>query len=237
MDRYFGSIKDGFAILDDGNSHHLFDVKRANIGENVEIVDNGVVALCEITCLLPETLKVLSCSKTEKKPSKLILAFSLLKGDHTDLVLEKGTELGVNEFVPFLSSRTIVRLDEKEKEKKLTRYRKICENASLQCKRGDVPTIKKIYSFEETLLVPSDKKIFAYEGMAGSNETLAVAFKDLVPGDSVLSLIGPEGGFSDEEATKAKACGFNFVSLGSSILRAETASLYVCSTFSYESEK
>jgi 16S rRNA (uracil1498-N3)-methyltransferase len=238
MQRYFASVVGKQAFLSDKDAHHLLNVMRASVGQEIEIVDGGDLFSGKIISLSPLNIAVTPKeNRVSELPSHLCLGFALLKHGNDELVLEKGTELGVASFRPFISSRTIIRLDgQEDKDKKLERYEKIVKGASEQSKRTTIPTLEPIVSFAELLKAPADLKLLAYENVSEDVASLPNAFASLKPGATCLILIGPEGGFSPEEAAEAKAAGFTFVSLGRRILRAETASLYAASVFSYQVE-
>lgn len=234
MNRFFGTIKDGKAFLGEEDAHHLLSVLRAKEGEKIEIVSSGRLFLASI-----DGLKPLSISIQEERASDseldcdLFLAFSLLKNGHDELVLQKGTELGVKGFLPFVSKRTIISLEEKDKQKRLIRYQKIVQGAAEQSKRLIVPTVYPILSYKSVLSLgdPNLQRFFAYEGASEDEFNLFGTFSALKRGSKAIVLIGPEGGFSEEEAALAKEKGFETISLGKRILRAETASIYAASAF------
>ena len=229
MQHYFGSIKDDLASIDPNQLHHLLTVRRTNVGEKIEVSDGKDAYLCVVESLDPLRIAVLEkISHKRELDVALTIGFALLKGDHNDLIVLKCTELGVSEFIPLLSSRCIVKPDGRS-DNKLLRLRKKAEEGAMQCRRDLVPSVNDYATYEEVLNTPADIKLFAYEGVFGSSEDLLSVCKDMPKGSRVLVLIGPEGGFSDEEAKAALDHGFRFVSLGRRILRAETAALYCAS--------
>ncbi|MFA6619801.1 MAG: RsmE family RNA methyltransferase, partial [Bacilli bacterium] len=179
-------------------------------------------------------------SKASELPVRLELAFALLKHGNDEEVLDKGTELGVASFSPFFSSRTIIHLaSEEDKMKRQERFQKIVKAASEQSKRTRIPVVQPIRDYEDILSETAELKLFAYENESDDVKTLPSALKSLQTGQRCLIVIGPEGGFSPEEALEAKEKGFHYVSLGRRILRAETAAIYAASVFAYalESER
>ena len=209
-------------------------VLRAKEGEKVEIVSDGRLFLATVDSLRPLSISIEEELRSEAElDCDLYLAFSLLKNGHDELVFQKGTELGVKGFLPFISKRTIISLDEKDKEKRLSRYQKIVQGAAEQSKRLVVPTVYPIESFKSVLSFGDAdfQRYFAFEGAIGEEFSLFRTFSNLKKGCKSLVLIGPEGGFSEEEAHLAKEKGFQTISLGKRILRAETASIYLASAF------
>jgi 16S rRNA (uracil1498-N3)-methyltransferase len=237
MQRFFASIRGDEAFFSSAESHHLLDVLRANKGDLIEVADAGEVYLATIDSIAPlRVLLVKKIAETSELPAKLFLGFSLLKGGHDELVLLKGTELGVAGFYPFIGERTIVQLGQPERKKRLERFKKIVAEGASQSKREVVPFVEEILSFREVLKTASPVKIIAYENEKEAIGRLDEAFKKVPSGGSLLALVGPEGGFSDTEVEAAKEGGFTTVGLGKRILRAETASLYLASAFAYAKE-
>jgi len=238
MHRYFALIKEGEAVLSKEDAHHLIDVVRIKPGEKIEIVCAGEVFLGEICGIVPLSIKVLSkIEESRESDNEIVSAFAVLKGDHNDLIVEKGTELGAKSFLPFLGSRTIVKAEPHSEDTKITRLRKIAKEAAQQCRRQIVPTVSSFQTFDDVMAFNADLKLFAYEEMAGQSETLAESLKDLKKKQRILIVVGPEGGFTSEEVQKAKNNGFRFVSLGRRILRAETASIASLAIISAYSER
>lgn len=233
MNRFFAKKEGGDIVLDEDSLHHLRSVLRAQKGETIEIVVDDVLFRAKIASLDP--FRIDSCERVvENRESAiaLCLGFSLLKGGHDDLVIQKGTELGLKEFFPLISERTIVLpRDEKDKRKKRERFAKIAFGASEQSKRLSLPCVHEILSFKETLSIEADYKYIAYEGEAMKSNSLWKELPSIRQNSRVFVLIGPEGGWSEKEVDLAKSCGFKAISLGKRILRAETASIYCASLF------
>lgn len=238
MQRYFAPVVSKHALLSEEDRHHLLDVMRSEVGTPLEIVHEGNVFSAKVTSIAPLEITVGELvSRESELPAHLFLAFALLKHGNDDLVLEKGTELGVSRFYPFISQRTIIRLaSEEDREKKQNRANKIVKAAAEQSKRTTIPEVQPILSYREILSLPADLKLLAYENKSDDVASLPMALSSLKPGQNCLMVIGPEGGFSEEEAQEAEQQGFHFVSLGRRILRAETASLYAASVFGYHVE-
>ena len=229
MQHYFGTIADERAIIDGKQIHHLVAVRRTTVGEKIEVSDGTDAYLCEVVSLEPLEIRVLQ--KIEEKREldiDLTIAFGVLKGDHNDLIVLKGTELGVAKFIPFTSERTIVEPSGNE-DNRILRLRKKAEEGAMQCRRDLVPEVTGYQTFEDVMKMTADVKIFAYEAMLGCDEGILGVAKQIQPHSRVLVVVGPEGGFSKEEARLALDYDFSFVSLGRRILRAETAALYCAS--------
>lgn len=224
MKSLFCPIVDGKAVLSEEDERHLFLVLRAKEGEPIEVVDGDRRYKAVVSSLNPPTIVIEKETETgHELDISLILGFSLLKGQHDEWALEKGTELGVSAFHPFVSSRTIVQLADSQKEKRLLRHEKIVKGAAEQSSRDLIPEVRTVKRFEELLEEEADVKVLAYENEEGDVSSYLEKVANMKKGERLLVLIGPEGGFSLSEVQKAKAKGFSSVSLGRRILRAETA--------------
>ena len=237
MQHYFGTIVGGNAILNGDQLHHLIDVKRAEIGEMIEVSEEGESYLCRVDSIAPLTISVVKHIEEKRELDiDLTIAFALLKGDKNEIIVLKGTELGVSTFIPFTSKRTIVDVSDK-KQKKKERLEKIAQEGAKQCRRDMIPAVKDIVTFRDLLSLNYDVKLFAFEGEAGQSNSIIKEALKIQKRSSVLVVIGPEGGFDPEEVALASDYGFTFVGLGRRILRAETAAIYAASIVGALSEE
>ena len=239
MQRYFASIdKECFVHLSKDDEHHVLHVMRMKKGDEIEVVDNQKLFLCRLDDTNPLVISMVHEIASDVEISEdVTLLFALTKGDKTDLVLQKATELGVKKVALIQSERTVVKYDDKDIEKKSQRFIKIMKEASEQSHRLVVPEFLGIYNLKA---LPSqafsDVNFVAYEKDASkANEQ----FQGLEKGKSVSILVGPEGGFSEQEIASLTKQGFIRTSLGKRILRAETAAIYALSVIGYllENEK
>ena len=238
MQRYFGRIVERQAILQDDDVFHLTRVVRAKVGEQIEVVNDGVVYLCQISRFRPLTIDVIRrLRENNELPNKVILVAALLKGEKMDLVLQKATELGVDEVVLLETSRTIVKFKKDDREVKMERFNRILKEAAEQCKRNQIPHLYRVIDFNGLHDIEADVKMVAYEEEAGPTTSFNKIVESIKPEQTVAVLIGPEGGFSDHEILLATKQGFKKVSLGKRILRAETASFYALSVIANFLEK
>jgi len=221
--------------------HHIVRVMRAREGEQILVSDGaGRTALARLTALSTREVKaqvVEMMTEQRELPVRVTIGQGLPKGEKMEWILQKGTELGAYSFFPFSSERTIVRLDAKKEAKKLERWRKIIKEAAEQSHRSLLPQLLPPASFREVLEQGKkySHRAIAYEKEEGT--TLHPLLESMREGDSLLILVGPEGGFSSEEIAVAEAAGFLPVSLGPRILRTETASQYILSAVSYQFEQ
>ena len=238
MQRYFGRLVERQAILQDDDVFHLTRVMRAKVGEQIEVVEDGVVYLCQISRFRPLTIDVIRrLRENNELPNKVILVAALLKGEKMDLVLQKATELGVDEVVLLETSRTVVKFKKDDREVKMERFNRILKEAAEQSKRNQIPHLYRVIDFNGLHDIEADVKMVAYEEEAGPTTSFNKIVESIKPEQTVAILIGPEGGFSDHEILLATKQGFRKVSLGRRILRAETAAFYALSVIANFLEK
>ncbi len=219
---------DKFDITDRDLVHQWKNVFRYNVGSQVVLFDgSGTDFLCLISSLrnLVATVEVL-----QKKPTadvsqrkNIWLCMALLKKDNFDLAAQKATELGVSNIVPILCEHS-------EKRKlNMERMRKIAVEATEQSGRGDLPVIHSPQTLAEifqTGVLPQEKVVFDPNGAIPFSQ-----YRASTPAISFALFVGPEGGFSEKEIAFLKNFNVPTVSLGSQILRAETAAIAVASLF------
>jgi 16S rRNA (uracil1498-N3)-methyltransferase len=222
------------------DAHHISRSLRMAVGEKIEVCDmQKYVYDCTLVGFTGDTVeaRIDAIQKIETEPKYEIKLYQALsKGDKMETIIQKSIECGACEIIPFSSERCVVRLDGKDKVKKLERYQKIAQGAAQQSGRGIIPSVDKILTFDEMI---SDAKkcdlvLFCYEG----EETVSIkqAIQNAKIEKSIAVVIGSEGGFSLKEANKAKENGFSLVGLGKRILRCETAPTFALSCIIYEKE-
>ncbi len=221
-------VGDSYHITD-SDFNHIKNVLRMKVGDELFVSDGGVSHLCTIESLECETavvkIKEENYQNTEL-PVEIILFQGLPKADKLELIIQKTVELGVSKIVPVEMSRCVVKLDEKKKSSKLSRWQSIAESAAKQSKRTVIPEIGEVLTYKQMLekakeldlfLVPYENK----DGMAATKNALG----KLKSGMKVGILIGPEGGFEQAEVEAATGAGGTAISLGARILRTETAAI------------
>ena len=215
---------------------HISRVLRLGVGDGVVLFDGeGKEYRAVIHGMTPDRISFLIESEKSaalrESPLRILLAVALLKSPRFDWLLQKTTELGVAEIIPFRSSRVVPRLEKKGTEEKHRRWQKIAAEASKQCGRTSVPKVHSLHSFEEVLSLefPTAARIFFWEAEKTGN------LRDSLEASttSVFALVGPEGGFSDEEGKMALEAGFRPVRMGPRILRAETAAVVATGLMQY----
>jgi 16S rRNA (uracil1498-N3)-methyltransferase len=218
--------------------HQLSKVLRKKSGDQIILLDNkSNEYLSEIRTLTSKLLivKILETSKNQNEPKlKITLCPSLIKLSRFEWMLEKGTELGVSEFTPILTSRSEAKnfsaWGGSASGGKIERALKIVKEASEQCERGLIPKINEIKSFEE--IIERGDSNFIFLDRAGVPIS-SVRQKFSLPigksRENIFILIGPEGGWTIDEVNRAKEKDIAVVSLGPRVLRSETAAIAACS--------
>ncbi len=208
---------------------HLRDSLRITIGEtlwlnsgqgakfHVEITD---VSKRAVTAHILETIQ-----EPPLQTPRLILGQSLLKGEKMDWVIQKATELGVSEIVPIESQHSVVQLKADRVDHQLARWQRIALEAAQQSEQWRIPTVAKPQSLSVLLtsMTTGILTLMLIERRDGTSLQTVNLPQDAT--GSILILIGPEGGWSQEEAQIAKQAGIQPITLGEHILRAETAAI------------
>lgn len=215
------------------NSHHIH-VLRIEDTEEFEVVIDGKVYLSKlIEANSKEAIGQVLGSKIDENESniRINLYQGLPKSDKFEWIIQKATELGVSKIIPFSSSRTIVKWDEKKEKKKLKRYEDIALSAAKQSKRSVIPKIENLMTFKEMVNEIDDGlTILAYENRGKTLKDILKESND----DTINIIIGPEGGFSEEEVLAFENKGAKIVNLGNRILRTETAAISLIAMVQYE---
>jgi len=218
-------IRRGLAELTGPEAEHLVRVLRAEAGQIYEISDNQDVYLAEI-----ETARksLVSFRVTEKLPQlapavKVTLVSALFKFDRFEWLLEKAVELGVAAVQPFEATRTEHGLAPAS-AKRRARWEKIAVEASQQSRRAHLPQIEPTVRFAEALQQPATVRLLLDED-ADAPPLLGQLPERRTTEDTVALLLGPEGGWTDEERSAARTASWLPCSLGRTILRAETAAV------------
>ena len=240
MTRFFVTpeeLQPNFLVLTGENAAHA-KVLRLQCGERVLVCDGeGNECICTVSDVSPGQISLVvndrQVSNTEPAVQvSIYMAFS--KGDKLEHVIQKATELGAFEIVAFPSNRCVSRPDEKSISKKLERWQKIAASAAEQSGRGRIPKVLTVDSYKAALerAVTADKAILFYENERST--TLRMALEENCF-HSISLLTGPEGGLEEKEVEMAKNMGVHICTLGSRILRCETAPLCALSAVMYAS--
>lgn len=240
MTRFFvkpEEMQPDFLVLTGENAAHA-KVLRLKCGEKVLVCDGeGNECVCTISDVSTGQIGLVVDSRQNATAEanvsvSVYMAFS--KGDKFEHVIQKATELGAYEIVAFPSNRCVSRPDEKSLGKKLERWQKIAASAAEQSGRGRIPQVLVAGSYKEALerAAKTDLPILFYENERATTLRMALEEK---PFSTVSLLTGPEGGLEPREVEMAKDAGLHICTLGSRILRCETAPLCALSAVMYAS--
>lgn len=236
MQRYFAKVVDNRVILSDSDIHHIKNVMRMNIGDKIEVVNDNILYICSITELTPVRVNIEEIRKEDNKINlDVVIAIGLVKEQKMDLILQKLTELGVQEIIPVNMERSIVKLDSKREEKKLIRWQSICKEAGEQSKRSNVPIVREVVSLKELAKIDADLKLVA--STKEKNKMFDYYLQNINNYAKIIMVVGPEGGISDREEEFLCNINYNRVSFGDLIFRVETAAIYAASIFNFYGSK
>lgn len=224
--------------------NHIKNVLRKNIGETIEICnkDNQENFICKIIQLNNDEIVCEIIKKIDSQESNVeITVFQgLPKADKMELIIQKSVELGVFDITPVEMKRCIVKLSEKDENKKIERWQKISEVAAKQSGRNIIPKINNIVNVEKicNLSEKYDILIVAYENEKNLTlkETLKKIRDEQKQNIKIAIVIGPEGGLEEKDVAKMALSGAKVVTLGKRILRTETVALNMISNIMYELE-
>jgi len=220
--------------LDGSDAHKVVNVLRMGGGDTIEVIDSAAQhfkASLRIDGRSVHAALETSIERTASTLPRVTIAQGVPKGQKMDFVVEKLTELGAAAIVPLQSERTIV---SDVSPNKIERWRRLAKSAAQQCGRSDIPEVADPLTFEKMLALFKDYDCVLVPWELAERVPLRERLPDLIANaHDVLVLIGPEGGFSHKEAEAAKEAGAQLISLGSRILRTETAGLVVLAIIGY----
>ncbi len=232
MQRYFAKEKqENNFILNDNDLYHITTVMRMKTNDKIEVVYNNILHICTLNISNDIKIIIEKEIKAEDNNKRINLILPLLKEQKQDLVIQKATELGVNKLIFLQTERTLVKIEENKKIKKLERWYKIAKEASEQSKRLDIPVIeikndlKDLNNLKGLNLVCDTKE---------TKKNIKNALKNQGMYDTINIVIGPEGGLSNKEIEYLNKIGFESITFGNRILRVETVPIYLLSIINYE---
>lgn len=233
MRRLSGKIKSNGEVEFSNYTLHHIQVLRFRIGEELEILDENNVYKAKVESINPLSIVVFEKNDINRElPCNITLFLPLLKNGNFDLCLQKATELGVKEIVPYISKRTVVKISKDDFYNRKSRYEKIISSAILQSNRNGSVFLRDLVNISELTNFSFDKKYLAYEDESLKSSLIEKSTK-FSPHEKIAIVIGCEGGFEKSEVEMLKENGYQLISLGKRILRAETAVIYSLSVLSY----
>lgn len=229
----------GKVDLPSEEARHLVQVLRAREGDAVELLDgNGQVAQAALIHADRRHARVRITALSQEDPTfpRVTLVQGLPKNPAMDLIVQKSTELGVHCIQPLLSAYSVVQLKSSETDKKCQRWSDISKAAMKQSGVAWAPRIEAPQTLAELIpTVPQNNTLSLIADLGPDAPPLRDVLKGTsAPPSELVCWVGPEGGFSPQEMLKLKEAGVRSVSLGTNILRAETAALYLLSVLAYE---
>lgn len=233
VQRYFAKEKvNNEFILNDDDIKHIKLVMRMKDNDEIIIVYNEEAYLCYINNI-NESLKIIEKQYIGTKNLDIpyvCLIIPVLKEQKMDYILQKATELGVEEIIPFYSKRGIIKEKEDKTNKKIDRWKRILKEASEQTHRNDIPKITEMKKLEELNLNGSNLICSTVE----ESRNIKKVLKSINKCDRINVVIGPEGGLDPSEEKNLIEKQYIPITLGKRILRVETVPLFLMSTINYE---
>lgn len=223
--------------------NHIKNVLRAKIGEDLELcnLETSQNYLCKIEQIEKENIKCSIVKKIEEQTEsniKVTIFQGIPKSDKMELIIQKSVELGVYSITPVDMPRCVVKLNEKDRTKKIERWQKISEVAAKQCGRNTIPKIGQMLTINDICnnIDKYDVIIVAYE--KEKQNSIKKELKNIKQKgfQKIGIVIGPEGGLEEKDVEKLKENGAKIITLGRRILRTETVALSVLSNIIYELE-
>jgi len=227
------TLRGDLVVIEGDAHHHLRNVLRVKAGTEIMLLDGrGGFCNTELTSIEAKlsTARVVSRGSKTSQGLTISLLQSLPKGDKFDLVLQKGTELGVSCFQPIITEHAIPNLPPERQAKREQRWQRIVSEAARQCRRYTLPVVAPVKNLDTSISERTDalRLVLWEEGAVPISHALPKE-----PPGEVHLLIGPEGGFSGKEILNVTGAGFQPVHLGPRILRTETAGLAATPVLQY----
>ncbi len=231
MQQYFAKNKN--LELEDSDYHHIKNVMKMKRGDLIKVVFDDTIYTCKLNNINDVSFDIVNNIKPDYRVSRQIdVAFSLIKEQKLNYLLQKTTELGVNEIIPIETKRSVVKIEDKKRSSKIERWKKILKEASEQSFRTKIPKIHDISNLKNLVNMDYDLKLLCSLNKNTKNiKKVLPKFDNCV---KILLVVGPEGGFDFSEEEYLLSNGFISVSLGKTVLRAETAPVVALSMINYE---
>ena len=227
------------ATITDSEHHHLRNVLRITPGETVRIIDgHGNVYTAEVldagTKRASSEVRILNHESHPRVPPAITLFQGLPKNDKMELILQKTTEIGVTQIVPLHTEYAL----QKPSQNRYERWQRVVISATKQCKRAWLPELCATQTFQESLaqLERFSLRLFLNPDPDRTSQTQHIReiLRKVSQATTIALFVGPEGGFSDQEIAAAIEKGCSPVTLGTNILRTETAAIIAVAAIAYE---
>lgn len=221
----------GTAVVDGDEGFHASNVRRIRVGEELDLGDGaGAVGHCVVEEAVKGRLstRVLSATSIARPVPTVTVAQALPKSDRSELAIELATEAGADGFLAWQAQRCVARWDGATKvDKGLRRWAAVARSAARQARRAHIPTVDGVLSTAELVArVPAVRTLVLHEAA-----TVPLAEVGVGDAASVLLVVGPEGGITDDEVATLTAAGAVSVRLGPTVLRTSTAATVALGAF------
>ena len=236
------NITNSTVTITSDDAHHIARSLRMAVGDLITVSDNfGVQYSARLTKIRDDICE----AKIEDKrigfgeaPVSVTLFMGYPKADKLELIVQKATELGASEIIPFESARCIKRPSQDKMDKINARLCRIATEAAKQCSRSKIPIVAPVIKFPELVrrINDFDLALFCYEGASKENSCKRVLEAASNNVHTIAVIVGCEGGFDNAEALALTEAGADAVSLGERIMRCETAPDFILSAISYKFE-
>lgn len=219
------------AFISGDDYRHLTRSLRVRVREIFVIEDSlGKEYSCEVVSINSNFVEMKALSLFERKHSKnfeITLYFPILKGDRTELILQKATEIGADNFIPIITKNTVIQLD--KQSNKLKRWQTVLREAAMQSGRKGIPTIRPAIALDEIPAIQPHECGFmgCFDGIRWNDYE-----KEFTNVKNIAVIVGPEGDFTTEEVSNLKDKDFTAINISDNILRSETACIFFISVLS-----
>ena len=231
MQQYFAKNKN--LELEDTDYHHIKNVMRMKKGDTIKVIWDKTIYDCKITKIADKSsFDIIAKEKIKNDDYEVAVACSLIKEQKLNYLIQKCTELGASELIFLNTERSIIKIEDKKLSSKITRWEKICKEASEQSFRTKLPYISGILSLNDLVKKEYDLKLFC--SLNKNTKNIKKVLQKNNKCVKILLVVGPEGGFTLKEEEYLIKNGFTSVSLGKNVLRAETAAVTALSMLNYE---
>jgi len=228
-------------VLSDDESHHAIHVLRLQEGETISVFNGrGKECNARISRIASNRAEfsVVNASQTPESVCHITIGQALPKGKAMEVIIQKSTELGLRQICPILSDRSVVHLQGDKNEAKQEKWQQIAVEACKQSGQNWLPDVKAAANLDSFLADAPRNNLKLIASLQPEALPLAKVLADARTAGTlshITFLIGPEGDFTPAEIGKARSAGYLPVSLGPTILRSETAAIFLASVIVYES--
>ncbi len=229
---------DDKVVITDQQAHQILRVLRLGVGDHIIVLDNEGWEYEVVLVAINKgqlTFEIIDKRQAHGEPqTRITLYQSMLARDKFEWLLQKCTEVGVWRFIPVITRRSLVRKSDTVGPAKLERWQRIITEAAEQSHRGLIPEIDRPIGFTECLSQLSEFDLALIASLDEDSKPLGKLMPDQVKPKNIALLIGPEGGFTDDEIKLACENGAAAFSLGPRVLRTETAAMVASALVLYE---